>query len=128
MRLSDAAFFIKIDDPAEFRKTILYSVRDMIKVLQRYERVKELRVHKAELVANLKHTTKEIQGIIADLESKLPDVEYEKQAKGKKAAEPAATHKGKRVKMKLPKQQAKNELAALEDELREIDEKIKVIS
>lgn len=127
MRLSEATFFIKIDDPVEFRKTILYSVRDMLKVLQRYEQVKELRVQKAELVAALRRTTKEIQGIITDLENKLPDVEYEKQAKGKKAAGPA-THKGKRTKIKVPKQQVKNELAALEDELREIDEKIKVIS
>ena len=125
--MSEATFFIRIDDPAEFRKAVLYSVRDMIKVLQRYERVKELRVHKAELVANLKRTTKDIQGTISDLESKLPDVEYEKPAKNKKVAEPA-TNKGKRAKIKVPKQQVKNELAALENELREIDEKIKLIS
>ncbi len=126
--LSEATFFIKIGDPAEFRKTVLYSVRDMIKVLQRYEHVKELRVQKAELVADLRRTTKEIQAIISELEGKLPDVEYEKPEKGKKVAEERVSKKGKRSKIKIPQKQAKNELAALEDELRQINEKIKVIT
>lgn len=124
--MSDTTFFIKIDDPKEFRKSLLYSVRDMLQTLQRYEHIKNLRVEKAKMVAHLKRISKEIQGLIKDLENALPDVHYESQKK--KGGQKKASHKKKsrsRVAVSAP---VHNQLDALESELRKIDEKIKVIS
>lgn len=121
--MSDTTFFIKIDDPKEFRKSLLYSVRDMLQTLQRYEHIQNLRVEKAKMILHLKRISKEIQGLIKDLENALPDVHYEKKDGRKKAG-----HKKKsrsRVAVPAP---VHNQLDALESELRKIDEKIKVIS
>lgn len=124
--MSDTTFFIKIDDPKEFRKSLLYSVRDMLQTLQRYEHIKNLRVEKEKMVAHLKRISKEIQGLIRNLENALPDVHYES-AKKKGGQKKAASKKRSRSRVKVAAP-VHSEFDALEDELRKIDEKIKVIS
>jgi hypothetical protein len=116
--------FIQVRDPVNLRRTLLGCSKQIIQLLQRYEKLKEMRVKKAELISKLRMTNKEITLLVTKLNTYLPAASAktaEKQEKTKKKethfrAE-AAIHEGNT-----------NDLKKLEAELAMIESKIKQLS
>lgn len=66
-------FFMRVDEPLEVRKQLLECCRMSIHALQRYERTKELRKRKAELVAQLRGDLKELTQLVLKLRAAFPE-------------------------------------------------------
>jgi methionyl-tRNA synthetase len=117
--------FIQVRDPTSIRRTLLGCSKQVIQLLQRYEKLKEMRVKKAELTAKLRSTNKEITLLTIKLNTYLP-------AAATKTSE--KIEKGKRKEPHQKSEQTRieethtNDLAKLEAELARIDSKIKQIS
>ncbi len=119
----DNQLFVKIDNPVEFRKALLLSIRELIHSLQRNDTVKQIRIEKVEQIIKLKKTTKEIEVLLNRLNADMPvNLESRKKekapAKSKKAVKGKAKGKGK----KAPKI---SEMQKLESQLRDIEGKLK---
>lgn len=107
-------YFVQLRDPLDIRRSILGSSKQIIHVLQRYERIKELRIKKLETIEDLKRINKEINLSIAKLKKALPAADYRVKI-GKEE---------KRMKSAGRKAFSGDELRGLESELRMIEEKI----
>ncbi|MFC1741227.1 hypothetical protein ACFL3V_01695 [Nanoarchaeota archaeon] len=70
--MADQQYFVQIRDSHDIRRGLLGSSRQIITILQRYERIKELRVMKLERVEQLKLINKEINLMIARLQKAFP--------------------------------------------------------
>ena len=136
---SEDSLFIRIDDPVEFRKSLLESSRNIVHGLQAYERIKVLRVQKLEMMAQLRDVMKDVSSLSNRLNGQLPAVEIkqpEKRAAEKKAVKPAK--KEQEVKKKETtkaadvvkkegaesKSSGKDDLADLEKQLKMIEQKL----
>ncbi|MFH1063983.1 MAG: hypothetical protein V1729_02805 [Candidatus Woesearchaeota archaeon] len=108
--MEDSQYFVQIKDPLDMRRDILGSSRQMIQILQRYERIKQLRIKKVEKIHDLKATTKEIHLLVTKMKAVLPAykvrLDLEKENKPKRRG------------------MTGDELKNLEAELRMIEEKI----
>lgn len=69
-------FFVRIRDPLDMRRNILGSSKQIIQILQRYERIKELRVNKLEKISQLKSLNKEMNLMIAKLKKEFPEAGF----------------------------------------------------
>lgn len=108
--MEDSQYFVQIKDPLDIRRDILGSSRQIIHILQRYERIKDLRIKKVEKIGELKSVTKDIHLLVSKLKTVLPaykvrlDLERENQPR--------------------KRGMTGNELKNLEEELRKIEERI----
>ena len=106
-------YFVQIKDPLDMRRSILGSSKQIIHILQRYERIKELRVRKLDKISKLKALNKEINLIIAKLKKEFPDAGF----RVKMGTEEKKVSKSRR-------KVSGNEIYQLENELRKIEEKL----
>jgi len=125
--MTEESFYVKIDNPMEFRKTLLLSVRDTLHSLQTFEKFKHLRVQRIEETIKLKKLTKEINSLLNRLKQDMPGIEMPKEKKVR------AMPKKKPVKKKTIKQPSKkkvinSELDELEGQLKDIESKLKVLN
>ena len=74
--MAEDPYFVQIRDPVDIRRSILGSSKQIIHILQRYERIKELRVKKLEKITKLKALNKEINLIFAKLKKEFPKAEF----------------------------------------------------
>jgi hypothetical protein len=114
--MEDSQYFVHIKSPVDVRRGILGSSRQIIQILQRYERIKSLRVRKIERMALLRALNKEINLLVAKLKRELPAAEMRLRL-GK---EEKKTKRGREEK----EEYAGDELRKLESELRMIEDKI----
>jgi len=131
MMPEDDLFFIRIEDPAAFRKSLLMSVRDLIHSLQKYDDFRRVRTAKVEQIIELRRVTKEIGVLLNRLKQDLPmvapakrEVQKHRSRKAKlQAAKGKATapQDGKKAK-------AVGEVKELEAQLKEIEGKLKMLS
>jgi hypothetical protein len=113
--MEDNQYFVHIRDPVDIRRTILGSSKQIIQVLQRYERIKTLRVKKLEKIALLRNLNKEINLLVAKLKKGLPVAEMRVKLKEEK----------KGIKKREEKEEyAGDDIRKLELELRMIEDKI----
>lgn len=105
-------YFVQIKDPADIRRGILGSSKQIIHILQRYERIKDLRVQKLEKISQLRSQNKEINLLIANLKKEFPAAKLRVNIR-----EDTPTRKNKQ-------EIRGDELAKLEADLRMIEEKI----
>jgi proline dehydrogenase len=63
---SEEVYFIGIEDPVELRRNILESCKDLIEVLQMYEKFKETRELKKSYIERLK---KDVKTISSDMKA-----------------------------------------------------------
>jgi hypothetical protein len=115
---TEEAFYVKITNGIVLRRAVLEVSKDMIMVLQRYVKFKELRAEKLKLMEELSKEFATIQTLTSKMESILPKVSIKlKEA----AAEPAEKKAQKREKgEKEAPQLVKKEKPALEDDEDEI--------
>jgi hypothetical protein len=111
--MEESQYFIQIRTPTDVRKGILSSSKQIIQVLQRYERIKILRVKKLEKIAMLKMLNKEIRLLIVKLKKAFPVAEY----RVKIGQEEKRVRKGSKSVMG-------GDLYSLESELKMIEQKI----
>ena len=68
----EETFYVGIKDPIEIRRSILESSKDIVQYLQRAERFKAIRAEKAEQLAKLKETVRELQSLVRKIRAALP--------------------------------------------------------
>jgi len=131
MMQEDELFFIRIDDPVEFRKSLLVGVRDVLHSLQKYEDFKRIRTAKVEQIIELRRVTKEINVLLNRLKQDLPMVAHAKKEVQKHRSRKAklAAAKGKPVSVVAGGKKAKapGEVKELEAQLKDIEGKLKVL-
>jgi len=120
--MTEEVLFIKIDEPKEFRKALLLSIRELIHSLQRHDTVKKIRTEKVEQIIKLKNLAKETDTLLGRIKNDLPNLTAKETKKNTKAA------KGKesKTKAKSPaKKQVLDEMTKLETQLKDIESKLK---
>ena len=68
----DDGFFVKISDSTELRRNLLESSRSIVKAMQGYEKVKDIRIKKIHAMIRLKEKMKEIGSLMNKLRIHLP--------------------------------------------------------
>ena len=89
----EEVFYVGIRDPAEIRRSILESSKEMLQYLQRFEKFKEVRSEKESMIVQLKEDIKNIQNLVRKLKQGLP-----------KSGVRAKTHKVSKKKAKAKKE------------------------
>ena len=69
-------YFVQIRDPIDVRKGLLENSKQIIQVLQRYERIKHLRVKKLEKITQLKDIHRAINLLVVKLKKQFPQVDF----------------------------------------------------
>jgi len=111
--MEDSQYFVQIKDPMDVRRSMLGTSKQIIQILQRYERIKDLRVKKLEKISQLRGTNKEINLMAAKLKKAFPAVDIRIKLDKEE------------IKAKSQKTEMKgDELLKLESELRKIEDKI----
>ena len=116
----DSEFYVNIPRPVEVRRSILESSRSVLRGLQAYEDLQELRKEKAQIQALLQKQIKDLQTTIHKLRTTIPYIKQEKKQKEEKKQEVPAksTPKKQSVPEKSPEmQKLENELSSIEKEL-----------
>jgi hypothetical protein len=107
-KVEEDIFYVHIKEPVEIRKTILESSKQTVKLLQRYENIREVRIRKVEQINKLRKNFRELVVIVNKLKQEMPKVNIRIPKVGEK-----------------PKS---NELYKLEDELKQIEGKLSKFS
>lgn len=143
-------FYVGIKDPIEIRRSILESSKELVQLMQDFEKFKELRDTKAQLKDQLKKEVNDTQTLMRKLRLKIPKTELrvklfrehaepvpeveEEEAPAKKGKGKKTKGKGKvskqvkapAKKVAAPKVEKKtlSELDKLESELKKIEDKL----
>tara|TARA_Y100000034_G_scaffold106294_1_gene134890 strand:- start:776 stop:1225 length:450 start_codon:yes stop_codon:yes gene_type:complete len=138
---SQEVFYVSIQDPIELRRSLLESSKEMLQLLKRNEKFKEVRKEKKENILQLKEDLKDIKKLFAKLRNNLPlthlrvILRQEKERADALAAEERKHHKVKKPskKKEVAKQKPKeakvshremDDLDKLEKELASIEGKL----
>jgi len=68
----ESLFYVNLEEPVEIRRNILESSKEIVQLLQRYEKIRNIRVKKSSKITDLKKQTKEIAIMVAKLKQYLP--------------------------------------------------------
>lgn len=139
-------FYVGVKDPIEIRRSILESSKELVQLMQDFEKFKEMRDTKIKLKEELKKEVNDVQSLMRKFKSKLPKTEVRvklfrehtvaneeeeeevptKKSKGKKSKSKSKGRKIKKVKVAPKKVVKKNlsELDKLESELKKIEDKL----
>ncbi len=135
MKTEEEPVYVGIEKPIEVRRAILESSKNLIKLLQKGERVRENKKHKQELILQVKEIQKEIMKLVAQLKSQMPKVRISSLPK-RHAAKPIVNDKeeNKAAKQAIrqlappkPKPAPLTESQKLEKELQDIEDKLKML-
>ena len=74
-------FFVGLQNTTDLRKSIIESTKDSIVFLQKYENFLHIRKEKDEAIKNLKRIVKEITNLVSSLKTKLPESEIHRRLK-----------------------------------------------
>lgn len=128
--------YVGVQNPIEIRRTILEATKDVVEILQKYERFRAVREEKIKTVNSLREQVKEITKLVAKLKSELPKVDVRvrlhKEQEMVEAERKAAKQAGKpKKKAPAPKKEAAppktkelSDLEKLEAELSAIEGKL----
>ncbi|MFC1732749.1 hypothetical protein ACFL6I_20810 [candidate division KSB1 bacterium] len=126
---SEQLLFKKIDNPVEFRRNLLEASKQMIHGLQKYEKLKVVRVRKAEQISKLKSLIKEINSLNSKMKKEFPDLIFKKtQVKKEKKKVEVKSEKKAVKKAVAPEKKGNRELTDLENQLKDIETKLQNIS
>ncbi len=110
-------FYVGIEDPVELRRNILESSKDIIHNLQRYERLLSIREQKKQAIDRLNKKLAEIRSAVTELKSQFPEIKPE-------PAEKTLVKKPVTRAKIVKKIKKKTELEKLNEELKEVEEKL----
>lgn len=131
----DDSIYIGIENPVEVRRALLESSKNLIRILQKSERLRENKKQKQELILQLKGTMREITQLISQLKSQMPKVRISSLPKRHaakaivhiKEADKAARQAIRQMEPPKPRPipARLTESQKLEKELQDIEEKLK---
>jgi|TARA_B100001964_G_C14004241_1_gene496389 uncharacterized protein with von Willebrand factor type A (vWA) domain len=117
-------FFVEVRGSKDVRRNILESLKDIVEALQRFEKFKETRKDKIEHINKLDNILKEINKLVPNLKSALPEAKLRAvKVRKHKSPEKKKTSAGKEEKTEAVKKPV-TELQKLESELSEIEGKL----
>jgi hypothetical protein len=134
MKENEEPIYVGLEEPVEIRKALLESSKSLIKILQENEGRRRRREQKHRLVADLKETMKELTRLLAELKSVMPKVKIGSLPKKQRAVallpqkSIAFPKEVKRPVITRPKQMQLTEAQKLENELKDIEEKLNKLS
>lgn len=122
--------FRKIDSPVESRRNLLGASKDIIHSLQRYEKLKAIRVKKAERILKLKALVMSISGLTGRLRKEFPDIIFKSKQAPKKEADKKKKDEKKQddKKPRMDEKKASREMFDLEKQLKDIEKKLEGMS
>ena len=121
--------YVGIADPVDVRRQILEASKDIIQMMQQFERYREVRRERKEAILTLRSDLHEVRGAITRLKKVLPKVKHKKEKPKpvKVVPEPVMIEQPKPA-PKPKKRVAKTEVDKLELELDEIERKLEHLS
>ena len=125
MKDQNQLFFVQLKEPADIRRDILEGLKDIVIMLQKLERFKELRQKKFDDIQKLRLLMRQANKMMGEMKGKLPQTELKPVAVKEKVSikreEPAKQAK----QAEQPKKKEMTELEKLESELGEIEGKLR---
>lgn len=118
--MEEETYYVNVREPAETRRALLETSRQVVIALQNYENFKLKRVKKLDLVEKLRKNFKEINELIGRLKKEMPQVKLRKSVSfvEEKKEKAPTSHK-----VSVPK--GRREITDLERELNEIESKLR---
>ncbi|MBD3313563.1 hypothetical protein GF345_03905 [Candidatus Woesearchaeota archaeon] len=124
----DDVYYIEIQNPVDFRKSVLEASRDLLRGLQKNEDLKKIRAKKAKEVSNLKSIIKEINTLVNQAKNLMPaaSIKTAEAAKPKESKKKESSTGSKKGKKQEPEQKKSKpaEVNELEKQLKDIEEKL----
>ncbi len=121
-------FFVQVREPTEIRRNIFETLKEIVEVLQRFEKFKQIRHEKLEKINHLRVLLRQTNKMLGELRSKLPqtnlratvarEMPVHKHHKKKKKAKAAEEKAPKREVTEVEKLEA--ELSAIEAKLKSL--------
>lgn len=116
-------FYVNIENPAEFRRKLLETSKEVVIALQKFERLKASRIKRLENYDQLRMNIREINELVAKLKKELPAIRIPKRAEPKTVKAP----KAKKTIAPKPAPIRASAADKLEKELSEIESKLKAL-
>ncbi|MBS3101639.1 hypothetical protein J4204_05925 [Candidatus Woesearchaeota archaeon] len=121
-------FFVQIKEPAEVRRNILETLKEIVEVLKRFEKFRHIRHEKLQKIQHLRVLIRQANKTLGVLKAKLPQTNL--RATVVREAQPRKIHHKKKKKEKHaePEKAPKKEMTEaekLEAELNAIESKLK---
>ncbi len=113
-------FYVGITRPVESRKALLETSKEVIRALQGFERIRQVRDQKTEQIARLSNLISDISSSLEQVKANLP--EYAQEDFPKPQAQKGSTVVPEQKIIKRPKL---NDVQQLELDLNSIEEKLK---
>ena len=123
-------FFVRVRDPVEVRRNILETLREIVEVLHRFEKFKQLRHEKIEKISHLRVLLRQSNRMLGDLRGKLPQTNLRATVQRETAhkAHHRKKKKGKVIEEKAPQKKELTQVEKLEAELSAIENKLKSLA
>ena len=125
----EETLYVGVNNPAELRKELLESSKEVIGILKDYDDINSIRTEKIEKIMELKEVLAEIKKLISILNEKLPTEKIrashpliKKPVKKSVSKVRVEQPRKEAVKKSVPKQS--DEIRKLEDELSEIEARL----
>ncbi len=67
-------YYLVIEEPVEIRKNVLSSAKEMLEILQGFEKLKKVRQEKEQTIEEMKAKLKDIFATISQLKTQIPKV------------------------------------------------------
>jgi len=113
MRDEDDAFYVAVQNPRDFRRELLGAGKDVIRLIQKNEHIKEVRAEKIKKMFEFSDALSEIGMIMNKMKKVVPATKLRK-----------LSSKLKKEKKEEPKKKKNNQLATLQKELELIESKL----
>ncbi len=125
---NDDVFFVKIRDPIEVRRNILENLKNILEILQRFEKLRHIRQGKLENMQKLSVLLKQANKMLGNLRTMMPQTNLKAIAPKETLQERKVTVKKKERKEKVSEKISKKEMTdieKLEVQLNAIESKLK---
>ena len=119
-------FFVQIKEPAEVRRNILETLKEIVEVLRRFEKFRHIRHEKLQKIQHLRVLIRQANKTLGVLKAKLPQTNL--RATVVREAQPRKIRHKKKKKHTEPEKVPKKEMTEaekLEAELNAIESKLK---
>jgi len=118
-------FFVEIKEPGEVRRNILEALKEIVELLQRFEKFRHVRQEKLARIQKLRSLIKDANKMLGSLKAMLPQTGIRVPAAREQKQHPKKAQKKKEAKEEKPAKKERTELEKLEAELGAIESKLK---
>lgn len=117
-------FFVEVKNPNEVKRSILESMKSIVESLHGFEKFKAIRKDKIDKINKLKKTVKELNKLISNLKSILPESSLRVRESKVPARKAIPKSKSPKEKLQAAENPPTTELEKLESQLSQIEGKL----